>query len=184
MAVRIKSHWHDDERDRSLEEIAGVLAFNGWKIAMNKAVELHSEHFHYADDGQRMGVIQEYLVFQVQLVDRLAYARLDDEGRGRLVVAMARRLAELVQDNGEDLFGPGDHGRGFLERFNHRAGEYAEFGFSEAGPSYPFYRHLGSEIQNIMGGEGENRWVIDQVMDVDGPEVFKLMRRTLSNLLD
>jgi len=183
MAVRIKSHWHG-ERERSLHEIAGALAFNGWKIALDKAVELHSEHFHYSDDRQRMVVIQEYLIFQVQLVDRLAHERLGDEERGELVIALARRLAELVQDNGEDLFGPGDHGRTFLQRFNQRAMEYAEFGFSDSGPSYPFYRHLGSEIQNLMGGEGENRWVIDQVMDVDGPEVFKLVRRTLSNLLE
>jgi hypothetical protein len=184
MAVRIKTHWHDDERERSLEEIAGAIAFNGWKIAVDKAVELHSEHFHYSDDRQRLGVVQEYLIFLVQLVDRLAHERLDEADRGRLVIALAKRLAELVQDNAEDLLGPGDHGREFLQRFNQRAQEYAEFGFSADGPSYPFYRHLGAEIQGVMGGAGENRWVIDQVMDVDGPAVFKLTRRTLGNLLE
>ncbi len=32
--------------------------------------------------------------------------------------------------------------------------------------------------------EHENRWVIDQVMDVDGPEVYKQLTRAIRNLFD
>jgi serine/threonine protein kinase len=81
-----------------------------------------------------------------------------------------------------DLFGPGDYVRPFVARLNERGTEYAEFGFTDEGPTYSFLRHLGHEIQQIMGSAGENRWVIDQVMDKDGPEVYKQLKRILRNL--
>jgi hypothetical protein len=43
-------------------------------------------------------------------------------------------------------------------------------------------RHLGYEIQQIMGESQENRWVIDQVMDKDGIEIDREIRRSIANL--
>jgi hypothetical protein len=45
-------------------------------------------------------------------------------------------------------------------------------------------RHLGYEIQKIMGESQENRWVIDQVMDKDGVEIDREIRRSVSNLFE
>ena len=47
VAVRIKAHWHDDEVERSLDEIAGALAFITWRLATDKAITLHGEDFVY-----------------------------------------------------------------------------------------------------------------------------------------
>jgi hypothetical protein len=33
-----------------------------------------------------------------------------------------------------------------------------------------------------MGREGENRWVIDQVMDKDGYEVYRQINRAIGDL--
>jgi hypothetical protein len=112
----------------------------------------------------------------------MAHEMLDDEQRRTLITAMALRLAEHMEENSRDLLGPGDYRSAFIDRLNQRSGEYAEFGFSEEGPSYPFMRHLGFEIQQLMGASQENRWVIDQVMDKDGPEVYKQLRRMIRNL--
>jgi hypothetical protein len=71
MAVRIKSQWYREENQRSMKEIAGAIAFNGWRIALDKAITLHGENFVYEDDAQRLAVIAEYLHFEIQLVDRL-----------------------------------------------------------------------------------------------------------------
>ena len=184
MAVRIKAHWHNDEVERSLDEIAGALAFIAWRLATDKAITLHGADFVYEDDAQRMAVITEYLVFELQLVDRIAHDRLglSDEDRKALVIALARRLAGHVQDNATDLLGPGDHVSPFVAKLNQRGAEYAEFGFTGEGPTYPFLRHLGYEIQQIMGREGENRWVIDQVMDKDGYEVYRQIDRAIGDL--
>ena len=186
MALRIKSRWHDDESERSLEEIAGALAFISWRIAKDKAINLHGEDFIYENDQQRMAVIEEYLIFQLQVVDRIALQRLglNPEERQQLVVTLAKHLAGHLQDNATDLFGPGDYIGPFVEKLNARGVEYADFSYGEDGPSYPFMRHLGYEIQQVMGETQTNRWVIDQVMDKDGLEVNREISRAIDNLFD
>jgi hypothetical protein len=184
VALRIKSHWHNDSTEKSLGDIAGAIAFIAWKIAKDRAINLHGEDFVYESDQQRMDVICEYLIFQVQLTDRLAHSILDDPDREELVVTLGKLLADYIQDNAESLFGRGDYSSGFIKRLNRRSTEYAEFRFTEEGPSYPFLRHLGFEIQSIMGKEGENRWVIDQVMDQDGPQVYRQLSRAVRDLFE
>jgi hypothetical protein len=184
MALRIKSHWQNEEVDRSLVEIGGALAFIAFRIATDKAITLHCERFVYRDDAQRMLVIQEYVVFLVQIADRLAHQKLDDKARRELVTAFARKCVEHVQDNSQDLMGPGDYGSPFLERLNERSGEYAEFQLNDDGPSYSFLRHLGFEIQQLMGQKEENRWVIDQVMDKDGWDAYKRFAKAFRDLFE
>jgi len=186
VALRIKSRWHDDDAERSLEEIAGALAFISWRIAKEKAINLHGQDYVYEDDGQRFAVIVEYLIFQLQIIDRLAVMQLGlgDQDRQKLVVSVARHLAGHLHDNSVDVFGPGDYVGPFVRRLNERATEYAEFNYTADGPSYPFMRHLGYEIQQIMGESQENRWVIDQVMDKDGVEIDREIRRAVGNLFE
>ncbi|MBK1719551.1 hypothetical protein [Thiocystis violacea] len=184
MALRIKSHWQDAERERSLPEIASALAYIAWRIAMDKAINLHCERFVYASDEQRLAVIREYLVFLIQVADRLSHGEFDDQDRRILITEFARNLFAHVQDNSQDLLGPGDHGGPFIALLNERSGEYAEFQFTDDGPSYAFLRHLGFEIQSLMGAGEENRWVIDQVMDKDGWEAYKTFVKAYRNLFD
>ena len=186
MALRIKSHWHDDGSERSVEEIAGAIAYIIWRIAKDKAINLHGEDFVYADDRQRMDVILEYVIFQLNITDRLARIRLgmEDEQRKELIYATTKKLAAHVHGNSLDRFGEGDHIGPFVSRLNERGEEYSELNYTEEGPSYPFLRHFGYNIQLIMGDEGENRWVIDQVMDKDGPDVVKQLTRAIDNLFE
>ena len=109
MALRIKSQWHNEDAERSLDEIAGALAFNGWRIAMDKAIHLHGEQFLYSDDRQRLAVIAEYLVFIIQLVDRMSHEPLEDDDRRELITALALRLADHLQENSKDLLGDDDY---------------------------------------------------------------------------
>lgn len=185
MAIRIKSQWHDEDARRSAEEIGGAIAFIAWRLALDKAITLHGKDFIYENDRQRLAVIAEYLCFEAQISDRLIHGMVDNENRVAIITALVMKLAEHYQDNASELLGPGDHGNLFIERYNLRSGEYAEFNFDQQGPSYPFLRHLGFEIQQIMGDKGHhNRWVIDQVMDVDAPEVYKQLARAVRNLFD
>ncbi len=100
------------------------------------------------------------------------------------MVTLAKHLAGHLQDNSVDLFGPGDYVGPFVQKINERGAEYAEFNYGDDGPSYPFMRHLGYEIQQIMGETQANRWVIDQVMDKDGPEVDREISRAMANLFE
>jgi len=184
VAIRIKSHWWNDEAERSLPEIASALAFIAWRVSLEKAINLHCERFVYESDAQRLAVIQEYLVFLIQIADRLAHEHLDDAARRTLITDLARKAIEHVQDNSQDLLGAGDYGGPFVALLNNRSGEYAELSFADDGPSYAFLRHLGFEIQDLMGGREENRWVIDQVMDKDGWDAYKQFSRAFSNLFE
>lgn len=186
MALRIKSRWHDDEAARSLDEIASALAFIAWRLAKDKAINLHGQDFVYESDRQRFAVITEYLIFQLQIINRLALQELNmgTEDRRKMLIAVARQIGGHLQDNGTDLFGEGDYVAPFVARLNERNAEYVEFTYHEDGPSYPFMRHLGYEIQQIMGESQENRWVIDQVMDKDGIEIDREIRRAVQNLFE
>ncbi|MEW8690028.1 MAG: hypothetical protein AB2535_02975 [Candidatus Thiodiazotropha endolucinida] len=185
MAIRIKSQWHDEDTSRSAEEMGGAIAFIAWRLALDKAITLHGKNFVYENDEQRLAVIAEYLCYEAQISDRLIHGMVDNENRVAIITALVMKMAEHFQDNASDLLGPGDHGDRFIERYNQRSGEYAEFNFDQQGPSYPFLRHLGFEIQQVMGSEEhENRWVIDQVMDVDAPEIYKQLARAVRNLFD
>lgn len=183
MAIHIKNRWHSDNTAHSLPEIAGALAFNAWRIAQDKAISLHGEHFNYQNDQQRMSVLIEYLYFQIHIVDRLIYELLNAEERKVIIVQLVVKLTELVQDNSLDLFGTGDYSHTFMDGMNQRSLEYAEFTFNTDGPSYTALRHLGYHIQTIMGEVEENRWIIDQVMDKDGMEVYWQISKTLQGLM-
>jgi hypothetical protein len=184
MALRIKSHWWNDGGERSLPEIATALAFIAWRISVDKAVTLHCQRFVYRDDAQRLEVIQEYLIFLIQIADRLSHGMLVDSDRRTLITAFARKCVEHLQDNSQDLLGPGDYGSPFLERLNRRSEEYADFRLDDEGPTYPFLRHLGFEVQQLMGLEDENRWVIDQVMDKDGWDAYKRFAKAFHDLFE
>jgi len=184
MALRIKSHWWNEDQERSLPEVATALAFIAWRISVEKAINLHCERFVYGGDEQRMAVIREYLVFLIQIADRLAHGMLDDKDRRTLITSFAKTVIEHVQDNSQDLFGPGDYGAPFVDLLNARSEEYADYQLADDGPSYAFLRHLGFEVQKIMGDQQENRWVIDQVMDKDGWDAHKQFSRAFRNLFD
>jgi hypothetical protein len=184
MAIRIKSHWSNDQAPRALPEVASALAFIAWRIAVDKAITLHCERFVYTDDAQRLAVIGEYLAFLIQVADRLAHARLPDEERRTLVTSLVRKVIEHVQDNSQDLLGPGNYGSPFVDLLNQRSGEYADFQLDPEGPSYAFLRHLGFEVQRLMGAGQENRWVIDQVMDKDGWEAYRSYAKAFRDLFE
>jgi hypothetical protein len=184
VALRIKSHWLDDEAERSLPEIATALAFIAWRISLDKAINLHCERFVYTDDAQRLAVIGEYLVYLIQVADRLAHQRLPDDERRVLITSLVRKAIEHYQDNRADLLGSGDYGGPFIELLNRRSDEYAAFQFDDQGPSYAFLRHLGFEIQALMGEGQENRWVIDQVMDKDGWDAYRAYTKAFRDLFE
>ncbi len=188
MAVRIKSKWFGKAREKPshelLKENASALAFIIWRLALDKAINLHGEDFIYDDDVQRIKVIGEYLAMLVQVVDRMAYTRFDDEDRAVLITELAMKLGEHMQDNGVEILGPADYKGPFIDMLNRRSAGYAEFDFSpEDGPSYSFLQYFGAMVQNVMGEKHHaNKWVIDQVMDIDGPEVIERVQKAMRDL--
>lgn len=187
MALRIKSKWHHSNRNepavRELTENAGALAFILWRLALDKAKNLHGEDYIYRTDGQRIAVICEFLAYGIQLADRIAHRNeLSTDARNLFINNLARRIADHVQDNAADLFGPRDYRTGFIETLNERSNDYAEFEYSRAGPSYSLARYLGSKAQEIMGGGQTNKWVINQVMEIDALDIAEKVEKAMDDL--
>ena len=179
--------WSGKDKTRTAREQAGAMAFIAWRVAHETAITLHGEDYVYRDDGQRLDVIAEFLAYIVHLVDRISYEEVPEEIRNEFINGLGAKLAEHMEDNRLDWQGPGDYRTPFVGLLNERFGEYAEEGFDEkSGPKYSMYRHVGHCVQAHMSDskEHENRWVIDQVMDVEGPEIYKKIDAAMQNLLD
>lgn len=187
MAIRIKNRWHQSARNRptrkTLEDHAGALAFIAWRLALEHAKELHREGFDYASDRERIAVISEYCAFEVQVLDRLIFDRLEEAERELLINALGHRLAEQMQDNLTDLAGAGNYRAPFIALLNERLADYAGFAFDAGLPGYACRRYLGRAVLDAMGENQTNRWVIDQVMEISAPEIVDKLAASVDNLL-
>ena len=179
--------WGGKDKTRTANEQGGAMAFIAWRVAHEAAINLHGEDFVYRDDIQRLDVIAEFLALIVHLVDRISYEQIPEEVRNEFINALGSKLAEYMEDNRLDWQEPGDYRTPFVNLLNLRFGEYADEGFDlESGPKYSMYRHAGHSVQSCMADEKEheNRWVIDQVMDVEGPEIYQKIDGAMQNLLE
>lgn len=188
MAFRIKSRWTERAKEKLsddlLNENARALAYIYWRLSLDMAKHLHGEDFVYDTDQQRVYVIGEYLAMLVQMTDRLMFERLDNEDRSSFITALAMKLADHMQDNATDLFGEGEYRESFISMLNIRAEGYAECDYSiEDGPGYGFLHFFGSSVHKVLDERHhDNRWVIDQIMEVDGPESIKKASKALMDL--
>jgi hypothetical protein len=186
MAIRIKSSWHESDRNKptskTLEDNAGALAFIAWRLSLESAKKLHREGFDYRSDKERVGVISEFLAFQIQLADRLAFDRLGDEDREAFINALGQRLADYMQENMEDIVGPGNYRPPFIAMLNERLGDYSGLSFENGEPGFDFVRYFGDRILKVMGENQTNRWVFDQITQIEAPEIAEKLKSSLGNL--
>jgi len=193
MAVRIKTRWHRSRRSRknieaggrekTMDELAGVVAFNIWKVAQNLFSHMEKEGFRFAKDEQAIGVIVETVAFLLQVADRMVYEYFDADERREFVTSAAKHLGQTLQTNQMDLHGPGDYLNPFIETLNQRFGEYAECSFDQKdGPGYAFKRVLGDKIAQVMAAS-DAKWVVEQVMDIEVPEAVKTTMRLVTDVL-
>lgn len=187
VAIRIKNKWHRSQRNRptpkSLKDSAGALAFIGWRIALDKAQNLNREGFRFDSDIERVGVISELVAFEIQVADRLAYEFLSDDDRALFINALGQRFADHMQDNLSELDGPRNYRDSFIALLNERLDDYAKLTFSNGEPGFDFLRYLGAKVLGVLGDDQTNRWVLDQVVAVEAPEIAEKIGASVFNLL-
>lgn len=182
MKIRIRNKWRNKNRNTSLEDNATALAYVIWQIALTATKNLHAEDFNYESDEQRIAVIAEYSIFLVHVGDRIARSQMNDDSRERFITTLAKQAARHYQRNVEDIIGKGDYLSGFLDKLNRRIDEYAETQFVEDEPGYETRRYLGDKIQDVMGSNQTNKWVMQQVVDLDAPEAVKHFKNAVGNI--
>jgi len=178
----IKTRWRK-KGPRSLAERAGVIGANVWKLALEFFKHMEKDGFRFGSDRLVTNVLTEFIAFLVQLVDRKVYGRLSEADRAALVAEVVRHLAATMENNQLDLFGPGGYRKPFIDAMNARFGEYAELEYRDGEPGYACVRFFASRVSDAMA-EGDNRWVIEQVMDVEAPEMVRLVKKLVEETVE
>ena len=179
--MRVKSKWNLKDRERTLAETAAALGFILWRIAQQGVLNLENEGFQTDTNAQRLDVMAEFLAFLLHLVDRKTADRLDPGQRQEFITALALSLADNMQGNRTDAQGKGEYRQPLIRLLNERAADYAEFSMAGDTPGYAFRRYFGENVRAVMG-ERDNKWITDQVMDVEVPEALPPLKKALREL--
>ena len=183
--MRIKSQWFKEGRKHTPQELAGAVSFVAWKIADDALKKTRKADFEIAVGPQYFAFFNEFLVFLLQVADRIAYRRLSAEDRVAFTGTLVNRVAETQAENQSRLLGgaAAEFKQAFVDQFNERAGGYAEFDYGEDGPSFRFLRYLGFCLTGIMD-EKDSGWIVDQVMSIEAPDAVDMVEKTMRNLLE
>jgi hypothetical protein len=182
---RTKSRFFDKGKARDPATLASVVAFTAWRLGLATIKRMRSAQFEIEANPQYFDVLREYVVFLVQVADRLALARLPLPQRRVFTVSMVKRLAEMVAENQSRLLGdPYDEvRRRFIDHFNRRADDYAPLDFGEReGQDVDFMRTCSVALLAVVAPQ-DRAWVADQVMTVEAPEAIATLRRVVDNTI-
>lgn len=180
--MRIKTKWHN-ENPKSLDESASVIGFIAWKAAMHAVHKMDNEGFRFNNTRQQLEVVAEYVYFLLQVADRLAHDRMGDEERQRLIQSLAGHLIGHMLGNMHDILGPGDYRDEIVAAMNDRSGDYSRFSFVDEEPGSHFLRYLGEKVSEAMRVT-DNKWAIEYVSEVAGPEAAHTLRKAVVAQLD
>jgi len=192
MAIRMKTKWHRSKRsqrniegsrkEKTMKELAGIIAFNVWKLTREIYNNMEKDGFHFGEDEQVVNFFIELIAFMVQVSDRTVYGKLTEEERAEFVSVMALDLTDMLETNKRELLGEADYRAGIVEKLNSRFADYSECPYDDDGPSYEFRRLLAHSVSQVMA-ETDNKWVLEQIMDIEMPKALKNLQRMLKDVL-
>jgi hypothetical protein len=187
MAIRLKSQWFKTDTPKTPQQAAGAMAFIIWRVAHNTLTQMRSAQFDIDIGPMYFDFMREWLVFLVQVTDRMAHARMASDERVAFTTVLVQRVADHLAENENNLLGAPMSGQDsyqgrFIDLFNELSGHYADFGHDASGPDFAFKRYLGSRIEALMPPK-DRVWAVDQVMSVEAPEAVEMLQRSLDGVL-
>lgn len=183
--MRVKSHWFNSGRSKSPQEIGSAVAFIAWRASDNALKNMRRAGFDIAVGPQYFDFLAEFLIFMVQLADRIAYRQMSEEDRIAFTTAVANRAGETLADNQAEYLGADLRASkaAFIARLNERADDYAMFEYEKGGENFSFIRALGLSMQDVMD-EKDRKWVTDQIMATEAPEAIATLEKAMTGLLE
>lgn len=185
MAIRLKTKFHA-KGQRSPATLASVVAVLAWKLAVESIKRMRKADYDIDPGRQYFDFVCEFLAFLAVSADRVAYRELDEDARVEFTTVLTRNIGRFVEENNIMLLGeavPGESQRHFIDLFNRRAAEYAEFDYDEQGPDFGFRRFFAACLRDVLP-EKDKLWVVDQAMDIEAPEALKMLEKTLAGLFN
>lgn len=181
MALRVKTVWFKkDGEPRAARDVASVLASTIWRLSDRTVDGLSKADYDILTPERGVRIIGEMAAFLLHMSDRMAYGRIPEEERAKLIQGTATRLADLVVENiralvVDDGF---DYRANFIDMLNRRGADYASFECDPAKPSFQVLRYLALAIREVMI-EADQHWVADQVMEILAPEALGTLKKTI-----
>lgn len=185
MAIRLKTKFHTAGQ-RSPETLASVVAVLAWKLAIESIKRMRKAEYDIDAGRPYFDFVCEFLAFLAISADRIAYRELEEGDRARFTAALVTNIARFVEENNIMLLGtavPGESRRHFVDLFNRRSPDYAEFDYDEMGPDFGFKRFFAACLRDVLP-EKDQLWVVDQAMDIEAPAALKMLEKTLAGLFD
>jgi hypothetical protein len=185
MAIRLKTKFHA-QGQRSPATLASVVAVLAWKLGIEAIKRMRKADYDIDIGRPYFDIVCEFLAFLAVSADRIAYRELEEDARIEFTTVLARNIGRFVEENNIMLLGeavPGESQRHFIDLFNRRAAEYAEFGYDEKGPDFGFKRFFAACLRDVLP-EKDKLWVVDQAMDIEAPEALKALEKTLAGLFN
>jgi len=180
MAIRIKSRFHAAGR-RTPATLASVAALLAWRLAVESIDRMRGAGYDIDIGRQWFDFACEFIAFLAVCSDRIAWRELDGDTRAQFTIALVRRLAEMLDENEYLLQGEtivGGVSQHFVDLFNRRSADYAEFDYSEDGPDFGFRRFFAACLRDVLPPK-DQLWVVDQAMDIESPQALKALEKTL-----
>jgi hypothetical protein len=183
--IRVKSNWFKGDRKKTPQEIAVALAYTIWRISDNTLKNVRKADFDIAIGDQYFAFLSEFLIFLVQVADRIVYTQLNEQDRFDFTSSMVNRVAEHQAENQSEWLGGviRDYKDRFVDRLNQRAGEYADFHYTGVETSFSFVLYLGQCMREVMD-EKDKTWVVDQIMAIEVPEAVSMLEKAMQGLFD
>ena len=184
MAIRIRSSFHAGGKPRSMAELASVIAMLAWKLAIDSIKRMRQAQYDIDLGSAYFDYVCEFMIFLALAADRIAYRELAPQQRSEFTTALVQRIAAAIEDNRDMLLvdvTPGRCQRHVIDLFNRRGAEYADHGYTEAGPDFGFRRCFAACLQEVLP-EKDRLWAVDQVMEIESPEAIRALEKTLAGL--
>jgi len=181
---RTKSRWFARNRPRDPASIASAVAFTSWRVALESIKRMRAARFSIDADARYFVFLREFLVFLIQVADRLVAPRCDLATRAEFLTVLCHRLGELLAENQAELLG-GDAmalRRAFIDLVNERAEDYATFGFDQNGPDFAFARYCAHQLLG-EADETDQAWLVDQIVAIEAPAAIDTLRPLVDNLV-
>lgn len=181
--VRVKTTWFKDEdAPRSPEEIANAIASVIWRLADSTVESLSQAEYDIVTPQRGFRIIGELVCFLAHYTDRLVFGRIDEPARHALIIAIARKLAEVMEENIIEVTGGKDpdydYRTGFIDLFNRRSADYATFEINANQISYQASRYLSLMVREIMEAHDQT-WIQDQLIEIEVPQIMATCKKSV-----
>lgn len=160
-----------------------MVALLSWKLAVDGIKRMRGADYDIDIGRPYFDFVCEFMVFLAVAADRIAFRELDADARLAFTTALVKRESEMIGENAYLLMGeslPVGLQQHFLDLFNRRSTDYAEFGY-EDDADFGFMRYFAACLREVLP-EKDQLWAIDQVMNIEAPDALKSLDKALDGL--